>query len=196
MQIKSKCSLPSFGGELGLSYSYFNRKLLPSFPVIREKNVKLPTRRTHCDEIEFLFVRDGTGEILVNGQTYPLSTGSSGILYSWQIYEIQPVLGGQLNYVSIGLSYSTFMFILSAPSCNILPILPEDRFLWRFQGKELHRCSKLVDWMIASEKKGAILSQKNRLLAPLGELLARILWNLVEKNKTPVLVPYTKRPRG
>ena len=175
---KNQASL-SFCGELGLSYSYFDQRLLPSLPVIREMCAGKPTRRKHCDEIEVLMVHSGTGSILVNGTSYPLSEGSSGILYSWQLYEIRPDPGVILRYTSIRISYSTFMFILSVPSCSILPILPEHKFLTRFEGEELVRCTRLVETMTPAGT-GTKLYEKTRIMAPLEELLARILWNLKE----------------
>lgn len=169
--------LPSFGGSLGSSYGYFQQRHLPILPAVQEKIIRVPTRQTYCEDVEVLFVLDGAGTAMVNGRLYSLSFGCSGILCSWQFQKIRPDPGRFLDYVSIQIPYSTFIFILSTPSSKMTPVLSEDKFFLKFQGDELCRCTELVREMV--KMKSCIRQcEKNRMMGLLEELLARILWGL------------------
>lgn len=136
------------GLELGYSsYRYFPSELHPTISKVGRKQFTHPTCYEHHDELEYILVRAGTGQLFVNHRIFQLEPGAAGMFMSFDFHRFEPTVGETLDVDYLRISSGTFLYMMACPY-SVLPDLDISNYMFTFHrlvGEDLTSIGRLFD---------------------------------------------------
>lgn len=108
--------------NIASSRNWFQGKLLPDGVELRHQVFQKAAEVQCYDGIKLLFVKQGSGALLVNGRPYPLQEGSCALLYCFHFHKVIPAPDDPLHIAACHISYNTFLFATIVPGYHLMEI--------------------------------------------------------------------------
>lgn len=137
--------------EMGYnSYRYFPNELHPSIIAMGERSCVRESQYACREGLEYVLVRSGRGNCVVNEERFPVERGSAALFMSFDFHKFVPDAGETLVLDFFRISSGTYLFMLASPySAKVDADLSNYRFRTiSFESPALEDIERLSDELL------------------------------------------------
>lgn len=176
------------------SMEYFNVGTEDSVPIkaiSRRCTVKTALRQNELTTL--IFIKNGSGSILVNAEEYELHRGVLMAISDYQSYKIKPTNGETLEYVECQLDYMLYLYFMANPYFKFTsPGLGPCAVYSVVEGENLKTAERLTDYLVTSRSKS---NHGEREVLQIMELFGMLIKYSDAEEKYPIPVAPEKPTR-
>lgn len=131
--------------NIASSRNWFRTDLLPNETTLYHQSLTTPSTLQSFDGVKLLFIEDGSGTLIANGNSYPLRAGSCCLIYYCHFHKLIPDPGIELKIVTCYMSFNTFLFATIVPGYHLIEIeAVNEPVVVFFSGKRQQRVRQII----------------------------------------------------
>lgn len=100
------------------SRKFLREEFLPESISIDASTISVETAYQVRDQQTLLFIKSGTGDLVVNGTSYPVSPGSCILLHFFHFHKLVPTDGRALEVFRCLIPSTTYQFMIMIPGAD------------------------------------------------------------------------------
>lgn len=104
---------PDFG--YGCSRNYFSTQVLPVKAELIEETIAYETSYSQRDGIEMIYIKKGTGNLVVNNENYFFKEGDCFSVYFYGFIKFRPDQNSTVTVIKCFMEISSYLFIYQNP---------------------------------------------------------------------------------
>ena len=143
------------------SSKYFSPGLLPPVIKLGCKNLSYANTLKRHNNIELLYILNGSGTIQVNGISYPVTHGNCVLLNPHHFHRLIPEKGRELKIIECHVNIGTFLYLSVSPYYTLDPIaILSDLYVILLESDAILRTESVWNRLLTSSTSTDVFSER------------------------------------